>query len=420
MIQKILFIDPIDKGYRNFLRLNAKFKERGYDTLLVHASSFHQPIKDVEYQIEGLLLRDISYYKTKLFRKVIEREKPSIILIVNLSFVLDRAIINVAKEKNIKIVYLAHGSLTRPSEFDKARENLDKKIKGNARRIFSKKNFFGLLNYLDSHKAGKKFISFIKLMIGIMKHPAQYLTLANYEQELDVDLMLVYEKKDKVLLSEKMNFPANKIKVVGNPEISEFFNLPLHDKSDVLSMTGINTENYVVYLDDGLVANKIWDKDEWYNHLLSIAEITNKQQMQLVVKLHPRMNLNDHMEFFNSNKQTIIPIIDTDFKNLLSCSILVISHYSTTIVYALLFKKKVIIPKWSDASRLLSNKYPQDIVSYCYDISIFEEEVCNYNLKENDINNIMSFLEEMGVNTKVNSINLIVDSVISDLKLSDC
>lgn len=415
MASKILFIDPIDKGYRNFLRLNGKFKERGYETLLVHTTSFHHPIKDKEYQIGGLILRDISYYKTKLFRKVIEQEQPALILIVNLSFVLDRAIVNIAKKKNIKIVYLAHGSLTNPTEFDKARENLDKKIKGNARRIFSKKNFYGLCNYLDSQKNKEKIPAFITLMKGIVAHPAQYLTLAKYDKELDVDLMMVYENKDKKLLTEKMNFPKDKIKVVGNPEISEFINLPIQEKETFISSIGIQTKDYVLYLDDGLVANKIWTRDEWYSHLISITNILQKRQMQLVIKLHPRVNLDEHMEFFIENKESIIPIVNADFKNLISHSKLVISHYSSTIVYALLFHKRVVIPKWTENSKSLTNKYPDGVVHYCQNINEFENEIRNYTINERGTENINKYLEEMGIDTSLNSIDLVVDSTLSVL-----
>lgn len=415
MTQKILFIDPIDKGYRNFLRLNYKFNECGYETLLVHATSFYHPNKDKEYLKDGLLIRDISYYKTKLFRKVIELEKPSIILIVNLSFVLDRAIVNIAKEKNIKIVYLAHGSLTNPSEFDKARENLDRKIKGNAKRIFSKKNLYGLWNYIDSKKQKEKIPTFVKLMKGIIAHPAQYLTLAKYDQELDADLMLVFENKDKKLLAEKMNFPEKKIKVVGNPEITSFINLPILEKKKFAREIGIQRDNYVVYLDDGLVANKIWTRDEWYSHLISIAKVLEKKQIQLVVKLHPRVNIDEHSEFFLENKNLIIPIVDADFKNLLYHSKLVISHYSSTVVYALLFYKKIIVPKWTENSMVLTNKYPENIVVYCENIKKFEKEVDNFEISNQDIENINIFLEEIGVDTSLNSIDLIVNTTLSVL-----
>jgi len=88
-------------------------------------SSFRHKIKENETTIENLRIRDISYYKTKLIRKVIEKEKPSIILIINLSFVFDRAIVKIAKKNNIKIVYLAHGSLTNPESFEYASHKLD-------------------------------------------------------------------------------------------------------------------------------------------------------------------------------------------------------------------------------------------------------------------------------------------------------
>lgn len=44
-MKKILFIDPIDKGYRNFLRLNNQFVKKNYETLLVHTTSYSTPQK---------------------------------------------------------------------------------------------------------------------------------------------------------------------------------------------------------------------------------------------------------------------------------------------------------------------------------------------------------------------------------------
>ncbi len=410
-MNKVLFFDPIDKGYRHFLRLNNKFKESGYETLLVHTTSFNHPIKDNEYDIDNLKIRDISYYNTIFFRKVIEKESPSIILIINLSFVLDRAIVNIAKRKKIRIVYLAHGSLTNPTEFDKIRDDLDKEIKGNVKRVFSKKNFYGLLNYIDSKKTGKKTISLIKLIMGIMMHPSQYLTLAQFDKELDVDLLLVYEKKDKLLLSEKMNFPESKIKVVRNPEISEFINLPILEKKEFLTKCGINANKYVVYLDDGLVDNKIWKKEEWYNHLISIAHILNEQHILLIVKLHPRMDLNLHDEFFLKYKNSIIPVMDIDFKNLLYHASFVISHYSSTVIYALLFNKKVIIPKWVENSRKLSNKYPEEVVQYSYNLSDIVD-ISHEKISNEHIVNISKFLDNMGINVTANSIDIVTKEII--------
>lgn len=414
-MKKILFIDPIHKGYYNFQRLNNKFIEHGYSTILVHTSSFYYGITSTEEQIDNLTVRDIRYYKTKLIRKVIEKEKPSIILILNLSFIFDRAIVNIAKKNNIKIVYLAHGSLINPSSYQIASNKLDKEIKNNTSRIFTKKNFWILVNYLDSQKKGNKIISLFNLIYGIIKHPSQYLTLAKYEKELDADLLMVYENKDKKHLTSNMNFPAGKIKVVGNPEITQFMQAPLLDRHTFISNVGIKSTEYAVYLDDGLVANKKWNREEWYEHLESIVGVLDKKNIQLVLKLHPRTDFNEHVSFFNKWFDNIIPVVDADFKNLLYHCDFAISHYSTTITYALLFNKKVIIPKWSKSSQYLNNKYPDNVVTYCYNIRDFEKTIIK-NLKETDITNIENYLKENGIDKNRDSIELIVNNILSLIK----
>lgn len=412
MTKKILFIDPIDKGYRNFTRLNDNFVSKGFSTLLVHTSSFYYPISEKEKKIDSLLIRDISFYDTIYIKKVIEEEKPDIILMINLSFVFDRAIVNIAKKSNIKLVYLAHGTLINPNTYETASNKLDKLIKNNPKRIFRKKNFYVLLNYLSSKSGIKKTTSLFSLIKGIFSKPSRFLTLATYNKELDVDLLLVYTSSDKKQLHENMGFPENKIKVVGNPEISVFMKSGFIAKETFLREHNIESENYAVYLDDGLVANKTWTKEEWYDHLISITEILKKQQIVLVIKLHPRMNITEHTVFFEKNKNIIIPIVDGNFKNLLQHASFVISHYSSTVVYALLFNKTVIIPKWSEASKYLSNKYPKNIVHYCQTIKEFENCI-HLEITEQKKILIESYLKENNIDPDMNSIDIIVNETIA-------
>ena len=74
-----------------------------------------------------------------------------------------------------------------------------------------------------------------------------------------------------------MGFPEDKIYVVGNPEISQFINSHLTTKSEFLNQLGIKSTRYAVYLDDGLVANRLWTKQQWCDHLTEIAEILGKR-----------------------------------------------------------------------------------------------------------------------------------------------
>ena len=80
-----------------------------------------------------------------------------------------------------------------------------------------------------------------------------------------------------------------------------------------------------------------------------------------------------------------------------------------------MFNKKVIIPKWSKSSQYLNNKYPDNVVTYCYNIRDFEKTIIK-NLKETDITNIENYLKENGIDKNRDSIELIVNNILSLIK----
>ncbi|MCF3107520.1 hypothetical protein LL912_01890 [Niabella sp. CC-SYL272] len=408
-MNKVLYIDPVDKGYRNFLFFDNELKSRNIETLLVHTSSFFYPVDSKEKRIGNLLMRDISYYNTKLIGKVIRQENPDVIVVLNLSFIFDRAVVNFAKRHNIKIIYLSHGALVDASNYTQYKDQLDKSIKSNRKRIFSKKNFIYLLNYLHSQK-GSKTISFLKLMNGIIKEPSRYLTFAKYDKELDVDRLLVYSKNDKKHLRDNMGFPDEKIKIIGTPEIAQFFHEKPIDKKDFLLSINQNPEiNYAAYLDDGL-AGGIWRTEDWYDHLDAINEILLKNKLHLIVKLHPRIDIKQHQGYTNK-RNNIIFLQDVNFKNYILNSEFVINHYSSTAIYALLFHKKTLVPNWG-LSEKLYKKYPPEVVYYCNSPAEFEEQIGD-KIDQRHIDNIDNYLEEMEITKELNSIDLIVNEILS-------
>lgn len=410
-MRKVLYIDIWEKGYRNFSRIDDDFKKNGFTSLLVHTGSFYHNDTNAEERIGGLLVRDISFYKTILIKKVIKIEKPDVIIILNLSFVFDRAIVNICKSKNIKLVYLSHGKLISPGFEKEEAEKLNNTIWKNLNRIVRKKNFLVLINYFSS-LTGVKFIANpLRLILGIIKKPSNYLTFARYDDELDADLLLVYTEQDKCLLSESFGFPENKIKVVGNPEITAFMMAPSLPKSVFLHELGLNENcKYVVYLDDGFVRDGMITTNEWYESLSEIVQITDTLGIRVIVKLHPKTNREQHLQFFES--KNILSIEDCDFKRLLEHSEFVISHLSTTIIYALIFSKNVYIPYWGKFADLWKN-YPENVVKYCHSISDFKNTV-SLNTNENH-DNINAYLLDNGIDSKVNSINNIVSEVSKSL-----
>ena len=363
-------------------------------------------LKYTEKIVDDLVIRDIQFYNTIKLSKVIQIEKPDVIIILTLSFIFDRTIINIAKSNNIKTVFLAHGKLIDIDSAERAEKELNLVIWKKLSRIFRKKNLYVLLNYYYSLPHKNKLIIILKRIISIFRSPANFLTFPKFTHELDADLLLLYTQEDKELYTKTFHFSSEKIKVVGNPEVSSFINNSIISKEQYLE--GINVShihNYVLYLDDGLVAGKIWTNTEWYNFILDINKILTDNNYSLIIKLHPRTNYEEHLNFFENNR--IIALVDVDFNNLIYHSSSVVSHYSTTITYALIYNKLVLSPRWGISNHFPLN-YPSDIVSYCYLKDDFLEKI-KFPLINSD--KIEEYLKLNGIDINIDSVKLIVNEV---------
>lgn len=406
-MKKILYIDIWDKGYRNFSRIHPLLTMDGAEAFLLQFGSFIGDVSESDFvqELDGVLVKDIKCYQTIFLRKVLKIERPDVVIILNLSFVFDRCVINLCKHLGIKVVYLAHGKLISPNISDEASLKQDFEIRSNFRRIFTKKNFLFLINYLDSLLIQKKMTKFFQLLRGIFKSPSNYLTFAHYNEELDADLMLVYTQEDKELLISR-SFPGDKIKVVGNPEISEFMRKANRDKDSVLKDLNLPlNSNYFLYLDDGLLTNG-WSFQKWEAHINDIYQTLRNNNFFLVIKLHPRIDISDVL--LKINNKDIIVVKDCDFKNLINHSEGIISHYSSTIIYALLFNKKVICPRWGDSASLIKN-YPENIVFYSKSVPDFEKTITSFEVKNHyDIEN---YLRNNHITPEVDSIQLIASEI---------
>lgn len=406
-MKKIVYLDIWEKGYRNFTRIDDDFVKEGFSTLLVHTGSFYKKETPKEQRLGSLLVRDIRFYNTNLIKNVIKRERPDVIIMLNLSFIFDRAIVNICKSMGIKLVYLSHGKLISPEFVHEEAEKLNTTIWKNSGRVFCKKNLLVLTNYLSSLKGFHILTNPLRLILGIMRKPSSFLTFPKYTEELEANLMLVYSDQDKELLATNFGFPEKRIKVVGNPEITSFMRAPSLSKGSFLQQIGLNeTCNYAVYLDDGLVCDKMVTAEQWQENLSEIVQITDSLGLKLIIKLHPRTNREDYLSFFESRK--IVSINDCDFKNLLEHAEFVISHLSTTIIYALLFNKNVFIPYWGIFADLCKN-YPEEIVNYCTSTSeLYNKALVNQNEKTVQIK---KYLLDNGIDLKENSIKKIICEV---------
>jgi len=245
-----------------------------------------------------------------------------------------------------------------------------------------KKNIFSIYNYILGLKSLSEIGSFFKKLI---KNPTEFMILPKYCKELNATKSFVYYESDYELMTQEFGFPKNKVHVVGNPELDKFFNTEIKDKETFCSEElNIISNTYVAYIDDGMPETFGWNNEKWFEFMAEINKVLKNKSLQLVVKLHPRREVELLKPFFEKNNITYFQ--DLDFKNYLHHSLFVICLYSSTIVYALILNKKVKSPRWGLSEDVLK-QYPEDIIEYYSDKKTFETRLLNVDVDERLIQN---------------------------------
>lgn len=368
---KILFFDFWLKGVANFERLVPELNSRGVsDIKMLHVASWESRQDKAVHHHKGFDSYDISYYKTNNLYKVLEKEKPDVLIMLNLFSFVDKALVVFCKLLGIKSVYLSHGILFMPNESYKEEQiQINRNFKKNIFKNIKKSILLGQYNYflstLKSNKTGRYFSS----ILGKFRNPASMGIRSTYTDEMDADEIIVYYDADKRMLLEKRNFPDHNISVVGNPELDIFVKTPIVERGLFMTNNNMPDGEYLLYLEDGFVQNGMMDRDEWCRLVTELNDICRKNNLYLVIKLHPRTEVNDFADFFE--KRGIIYFKNIDFKNIIHHSKAVTSLLSTTITFALICGKRVVSPRWGSFENLRFH-YPDNVIHYSYTKDDFE------------------------------------------------
>lgn len=355
---KLLFIDGWTKGIRNFSRLTPKLDERNVHYKLMHLESWGSDGVSPKQVINGIECYDISYYKTNYIYKVLKIEKPDVVLILSLSYLLDRTIVSMCNRLGIKIVYLSHGKLymkqgvgdlaSQVSVFRKIKQ----RMKGKA--LMTLMNYIRF-NCVTQFKPGLVY----KALKEFVTHSERSM-FTPYTDELRVNAGMVYYESE-TLLFEKRGFPKGMIHAVGNPETDSIVNSRLLDRNIFLEELGLGTGKYALYMDDGFVQENLLTLEEWISFINEMHKPLKHMGIKLVIKLHPRTDATKAKDFFE--KEGILTVKDVDFKNVCYHSEFVFSHSSSTVIYGMIMNKPIILPRWGKMTHLIRN-YPENVVNY--------------------------------------------------------
>ena len=366
---KILFFDYWLKGIANFERLVPELQRQGCtDLKMVHVGSWKAPQDKAVHEHKGFMSYDISYYHTYSLLTVLKREKPDALLILNLYFLMDKALVVFCKKLGIKVIYLAHGRML--SNNDQSSAHLKEDLKKGFLAKVRVDTIATLYNYWLSTVVSGKPLRFFRSLCSLVKDPASMTLYSTYTDELAADKLLLYYESDKAEYVGKRKFPDRNMTVVGNPELDGYVQSTLVDRQSFLQTIGVGTSDYLLYLDDGHVQARVMSKDDWYAMLSVLTDICRRHGLTLVAKLHPRTDQSEHQAFFD--KEGIVALKQVDFRNIVEHSYAVTSLLSTTVTMPIISGKRVISPRWGTFADF-NKSYPEDVIRYVYTPAEFEQ-----------------------------------------------
>jgi hypothetical protein len=347
---KIIYFDYWTKGAYNFYAIDELLKSKNHETLLLHVESFNGLKKG--FLEEKISENDIIDFRTIFIYKALKKIKPDVIVSLNTTGILDRALVLAAKNLKIKTIFLMHGVIP-------IGEKLENEIKVNTKinklsfKILKSYKYikFYIPNYIYSilKYNFNYFLNFkwLKTLINHFTAPYKSMYFPDNTNELIHDKCLVYSN---IFINyyRQIGYPEKDIKVVGNPTYKQLFyklennlfnpeNLPEEVKILIK-----NKIDFAVYIDDGLYiyAYDDWDIKYMKKHLNQIATRLEEENCKLIVKVRPSTNISD-IYIKHSN---IIFLKNVAFEDLVYYCKFSIGHISTALNIPIILQKAIIIP----------------------------------------------------------------------------
>jgi hypothetical protein len=359
---KIAYFDYWTKGIDNFASFDAELRARGHSTLLLHVGSFNEPTPMAE-TVAGIACRDISSYGTTLIYKMLEQERPDVLITLNTTKITDRVVTLACRALGIKTIFLMHGIRDFGASNEALVEMMEKSYNSTVKKLGKAGKYFrivipnyaySLLKYSPSRLVDLRFL---RVIYSYYKSPGRSFYFPEFRDELTNDKCLVYSRNDKRYYID-LGYESAQVAVVGNPKYDKlnqtlsnggFLDQDLPDKVKELRRAGVK---YAVYLEEGFPEqdDMAGITREVRNQFIdTCADRLRKEGIRLVVKLHPvteqaSISVRDSSVLFERGH--LDPLIY--FSQFCICS------FSTTINNCVLAGKQVLMPQWVGSSGMAS------------------------------------------------------------------
>lgn len=377
-MKKILGFDSWTVGAHNYARLNTEFSAKGYELILIHIGSWgHDTDRASEEIIDGLKVRDISYYKGKSIPDIYRLENAHGVVFLSTRSVAHQAANLYALNLNIPTLHLYHGLVSVQSHGTTKVKSYKRSIKGTLVQLYLRfwKNFTLLIPTL--------IVAFIKCKVPLsywksffrdicLKVFNPYATVTSLATK--TTLGCIYTNADREHMMKTYAMKDEDIYDVGNPDLISF-GLTKDDLGSNLRIDKEEINNEIIYIDTGLVqAGFVFGSyKEYFDHLILTQKELQKLGYSLCFKPHPDHYHNGNLLSLLSSTQVRI-CTNLDFKESLRNCSAVIAEPSTAALIPALMAKPLFLVKYG---KMADQQYGEVLKSYPFvtlltDFSIFK------------------------------------------------
>ncbi|KOF04009.1 hypothetical protein OB69_03115 [Roseivirga seohaensis subsp. aquiponti] len=359
---KVLFFDSWKGGRKKYIRLLSELERLGIDSLLVHLGSWGNETEfEKEEFDQRLMMRDISYYGTLDFEKVLTAEKPDLVFFLSTHTFAHRAMIRYCRKLNIPTINQYHGFVTvqdtksNDGPYKVSYSAYFKFAFGRLPKFVTKTIPCYLKSLRKTNASLYDYGTFIKHLVQMFTRPSAM----KIADDAKTSRFLVYADADKAHAVETYAVEKQNVYSVGNPDINDFgLNSEL-----IGSQSKIDTEyrDNVIYIDTALTATGLIFKSQsqYLSFLKTIKSHLESMGKAFYIKPHPETLRLYGKEELQRHGLKVIP--NEEFMTRLQETSLVMTEPSTLSIIPALVGLPLALVAFGDAEEL---KYGDVLKSY--------------------------------------------------------
>jgi len=350
---RVLFFDYWTEGIFNFKRVVDAAAGEAASFQLFHLGSFRNKSTARFDIISGIPCIDIAAFRGMNLEQILKSLRPDVVIDLNMTGVCDRALFLTCARFRIPTVYLQHGMQFCESETILTWcKQLDRSWKMSEYVRHIRKYRHVLPWYLRAKKGDSTLASFWKVLWALTTSPSTSHFHPVNPAELWPSLALVYNQALAERLTEHWGLPAERIRVVGNPELDGAIRrlhspLPADTRSALVRSIGLDPDKPILFhADEGLAecGGFGWTPAFRDERLAELYAACRAAGVQLLARPRP-VESPGFREFWDGKQGVAVtrelPLVDS-----VDVSFAAVGTMSTVLETAAALKKPILSPLW--------------------------------------------------------------------------